>query len=54
MDMDNKSLKARPPPVDVVKQNLAKIDVELSRCHQRLEDLKLLQSLGAKSSPRDT
>jgi hypothetical protein len=54
MDVDNTSLKSRPPPADVVKHNLTKIDVELSRCHQRLEDLKLLRSLEAKSSLRDS
>ena len=53
MDKDNTSLKSRPPPAVVVKQNLAKIDAELSRCNERLEDLKLLHSLGAKAEPSD-
>ena len=54
MDWDNSSLRARPPPAAVVKENLAKIDAELSRCHERLEDLKLLRSLEAKAGPSDT
>lgn len=54
MDTDNPSLRTRPPPAVLVAENLAKINAELSRCHERLEDLKLLRSLEAKAGPSDT
>lgn len=49
MDTDNSSLRSRPPQTVVLKENLAKIDAELLRCRERVEDLKLMQALEAKS-----
>ncbi len=45
MDIDNSSLRSRPPRPEVLKENLAKIDSELARCHERLRDLEVLRSL---------
>ena len=50
MDTDNTSLRSRPSQAVVLKENLAKIDAELLRCRERVEDLKLMQSLEAKAS----
>jgi hypothetical protein len=50
MDTDNSSLRSRPSQTVVLKENLAKIDAELLRCRERVEDLKLMQSLEAKAS----
>lgn len=51
---NDSSLRSRPPPAEVAKQNLAKIDAELARCNERLTDLRLLRSLEAKAEPSDT
>jgi hypothetical protein len=53
MDIDNSSLRSRPPQSTVLRENLAKIDAELARCHERLGDLKVLQSLENKESESD-
>jgi hypothetical protein len=50
MDTDNSSLRSRPSQTVVLKENLAKIDAELLRCRERVEDLKLMQSLEAKAN----
>ena len=41
MDSNNSNLRPRPPPLTLVRGNLEKIDAELSRCHQQVEELKL-------------
>ena len=46
MDTDNTSLRSKPLQPTAVRENLAKIDAELIRCRERIEDLKLMQSLG--------
>jgi hypothetical protein len=46
MDTDNASLRARPAPLEAMREKLAKIDAELLRCRERVEDLKLMESLG--------
>ena len=49
MDTDNNNnkslLRSRPPQSTAVKENMAKIDAELIRCRERLEDLRLVRSL---------
>ena len=51
MDTDNNNkslLRSRPPQSTAVKENMAKIDAELIRCRERLEDLRLMRSLEEK------
>ena len=45
MDMDNASLRARPAPLEAMREKLAKIDAELLRCRERVDDLRLMESL---------
>ena len=49
MDKNNSSLRPRPPPLTLVRQNLEKIDAELSRCHKKVEELKLNETPGIPS-----
>jgi hypothetical protein len=48
MDINNTSLRSKPPQSVVAKENMAKIDAELIRCRERLEDLRLMRSLEEK------
>ena len=44
MDINNSNLRARPTPsLSMVRENLGKIDAELSRCYQKVEILKQKQ-----------
>ena len=47
MDTDNASLRPKPPPLQSVREKLAKIDAELLQCRQRMDDLRLAASLKA-------
>ncbi len=47
MDTDNASLRPKPPPLQSVREKLAKIDAELLQCRQRMDDLRLVASLKA-------
>ena len=42
---NNSNLRSRPPPLTLVRANLEKIDAELSRCHQQVEELELKKSV---------